>query len=69
MPAGEPVELVFDLLPTSNIFDAGHRIRVTIMGADADTFATPQLDPAPTVSIYCNAEHSSYIDLPVIPAE
>jgi putative CocE/NonD family hydrolase len=69
LPAGEPVELVFDLLPTSNIFDVGHRIRVTIMGADADTFATPQLDPAPTVSIYCNAQHSSYIDLPVIPAE
>jgi uncharacterized protein len=69
LPVGEPVELVFDLLPTSNIFDAGHRIRVTIMGADADTFATPQLDPAPTVSIYHNAEYSSYIDLPIIPAE
>jgi uncharacterized protein len=69
LPAGEPVELVFDLLPTSNLFDAGHRIRVTIMGADADTFATPQLDPAPMVSIYHSAEYSSYIDLPIIPAE
>jgi putative CocE/NonD family hydrolase len=69
LPAGEPVELVFDLLPLSNIFDAGHRIRVTIMGADADTFATPQLDPAPTVSIYLSASHASYIDLPIIPAE
>jgi putative CocE/NonD family hydrolase len=69
LPAGEPVELVFDLLPTSNIFDAGHRIRVTIMGADADTFATPQFDPAPTISIYHNAEHGSYIDLPIIPAD
>jgi putative CocE/NonD family hydrolase len=69
LPADEPVELVFDLLPTSNIFDAGNRIRITIMGADVDTFATPQLDPAPTISIYRNAEHSSYIDLPVIPEE
>ena len=69
LPAGEPVELVFDLLPTSNIFDAGHRIRVTIMGAEANNFATPQLDPAPTVTIYRNAEHSSYIDLPIIPAQ
>lgn len=69
LPAGEPVELVFDLLPTSNIFDAGHRIRLTIMGADADTFATPQLDPAPTVSIYRNTQYSSYIDLPIIRAE
>jgi uncharacterized protein len=69
LPSGEPVELVFDLLPTSNIFETGHHIRVTIMGADADTFATPQLDPAPTVSVYRNAEYSSYIDLPIIPGE
>jgi hypothetical protein len=32
----EPVELVFDLLPTSYVFDAGHRIRVTITCADKD---------------------------------
>jgi hypothetical protein len=37
------------------------------MGADADTFATSQLDRAPTKSIYRNSEHGSYIDLPVIP--
>lgn len=32
-PKGEPVELAFDLFPTSNLFDAGHRIRVTITPA------------------------------------
>jgi len=66
---GEPVELVFDLLPTSNIFDAGHRIRITITGADADTYLTPPLVPPPTVSVYRSAEHSSYVVLPVIPKE
>jgi len=69
LPDGTPVELVFDLLPTSNIFDAGHRLRVTVTGADADTFLTPQLDPPPTVTIYRNADYPSHIVLPVIPAE
>ena len=48
----QPVELVFDLLPTSYVFEAGHRIRVTITGADKDTALTPQLDPPPTVTLY-----------------
>jgi putative CocE/NonD family hydrolase len=64
----EPVELVFDLLPTSNIFDAEHRIRVTITCADKDTALTPELSPPPTVSVYHNSDHASYITLPIIPA-
>jgi putative CocE/NonD family hydrolase len=69
LPEGEVVELVFDLLPTSNIFDAGHRLRLTITGDDADTYQTTPVDPAPTVSIYRTADHASYIVLPIIPAE
>lgn len=64
---GQPVELVFDLLPTSYVFAAGHRIRVTITGADKDTALTPQLDPPPTVHLYREADHASYIVLPIIP--
>ncbi len=63
----EPVELVFDLIPTSYVFDAGHRIRVTITGADKDTALTPQLDPPPTIQLYREADHASYIVLPIIP--
>ena len=63
----QPVELVFDLIPTSYIFDAGHRIRVTITCADKDTALTPQLDPPPTVHLYREADHASYIVLPIIP--
>ncbi|MBN1202467.1 MAG: CocE/NonD family hydrolase [Anaerolineae bacterium] len=66
---GEPVELLIDLLPTSNIFDAGHRIRITITGADADNYATLGLDPPPTISLYLGGEKSSSVTLPVIPAE
>jgi len=67
LPIGEPVELVFDLHPTSNVFDEGHRIRVTITFADRDNTQTPELSPAPMVSIYRNINYASYIVLPVIP--
>ena len=63
----EPVELVFDLQPTSYEFQAAHRIRVTITGADKDNTLTPELSPPPTVSIYVNKTYGSYIILPVIP--
>lgn len=69
LPTGELTELVIDLLPTSNIFDAGNRIRISITGADVDTYLTPGLDPPPTLSLYRSAENASYIELPVIPAE
>jgi putative CocE/NonD family hydrolase len=69
LPIGEPVELVFDLHPTSNIFDQGHRIRLTITFADRDNTQTLELSPAPTVSIYRNTDYASYIVLPVIPGE
>jgi len=63
----EPVELIFDLLPTSNIFDEGHCIRLTITCADKDNTLTPELSPPPTVSIYHNANFASFIILPIIP--
>jgi len=62
---GEPAELTFDLYPTSNVFDAGNRIRVTVTNADDGNFRTPVLDPAPTVTLYRDAKHASYILLPV----
>jgi hypothetical protein len=63
----QPAELIFDLLPTSYSFDAGHRIRVTITCADKDNALTPELDPPPTIHLYREANHASYIVLPVIP--
>ncbi len=66
---GEPVELTFDLLPTGNVFNAGNRLRITIQGADKDTYGTPQQTPPPVISVYRGADHASYIDLPLIPAQ
>ena len=62
----ESVELVFDLLPTSNIFDKGHRIRVTITCADVDNTLTPKIDPPPEVYILRNQIYPSHIVLPII---
>jgi uncharacterized protein len=64
---GEPVELVFDLFPTSNLFDAGHRIRVTITGADKANAVTPEQSPTPKLTVYRGQGKASYMELPVIP--
>jgi len=63
---GEPVELVFDLQPTSNVFNARNQVRITIACADRDNAQTPEQSPPPTVTVYRNSERASYILLPVI---
>jgi putative CocE/NonD family hydrolase len=62
----KPAELVFDLIPTSNVFDAGHRIRVTITCADRDNALTPELSTVPVVTVFCGSEYASFIILPII---
>jgi putative CocE/NonD family hydrolase len=69
LPSSQPVEIIFDLHPTSYIFRASHRIRVTITCADCDNALTPELSPPPKVSIYRNTNSASYITLPIIPSE
>lgn len=69
LPTGEPVELVFDLLPTSRVFPAGSRIRVNVTCADADNTTTPRHDPPPVVTLYRGGEHLSRIVLPVVPPD
>jgi len=64
----EPAELVLDLMPTSVLFHRGSRIRVVVTGADAYTFRTAPVSPAPTIEVLRDPEHRSRIILPVIPA-
>jgi uncharacterized protein len=66
LASGQPTELVFEILPISMIFKAGHSIRLVITFADAR--ATPRLDPAPKVAIYHDSTHKSYVTLPIIEA-
>jgi len=62
---GKVVELVFDMQPISNVFNAGHRIRVTLTGADKDNAATQILDLLPTYIVYRNTDYPSHIKLPL----
>jgi putative CocE/NonD family hydrolase len=65
-PLGEPQRVTFDLLPTSVLFRAGDRIRVTIAAADPDAF---QLLPASGNAAYRighGGTTQSYVELPVV---
>jgi hypothetical protein len=65
IPTGEPVELVFDLLPTAYRFPKGSQIRITIACADADNFDTPVINPAPKLRLLRDKNHPSFIQLPI----
>ena len=62
----EPVELVFEMQPTSTVFNAGNRIRIALAGADKDNAATTPVDPAPTLTIYRDKTRTSFVSLPVV---
>ena len=75
---GRIAHLYFDLMPTSWVFQKGHRIRISIACADYPTYElTPQLvkdnDPnnkenvVPDITVYRDSEHPSHVVLPVIP--
>jgi putative CocE/NonD family hydrolase len=66
IPAGEPFELTFDLLPTAYHFSKGKRIRLTIAFADADNFDTPRIDPVPKIDLLRDRKHPSSVQLPVV---
>jgi predicted acyl esterase len=73
---GGVVELSFDLMPTAWYFQAGHKIRISIAGADLDNFELnpvlcPGNDPSACVEtmleVHRGPARPSRIDLPVIP--
>jgi putative CocE/NonD family hydrolase len=68
LPEEKPAQLVFDLHPTSNVFNAGHRIRVTVACADQNNYQTPELSPSPRITVFHSSDHPSSILLPVIPS-
>lgn len=76
---GTVVPLELELYPTSNIFEAGHRIRLDISGSNF-----PRFDPNPgtgealwaqthrvrqTNTIWHDPDHPSHLLLPVIPSD
>jgi hypothetical protein len=74
---GEAYEYTIDLGATSNVFKAGHRIRVEISSSNFPRFDRnpntggrvgyeAELRPA-LQTVFHNAEHPSHIVLPIIP--
>ena len=59
-------EISFELMPVSVLVRAGHRLRVAVAGADADTFRRIPDEGVPTVTVYHSAAHPSRIVLPVM---
>jgi len=54
-----------DLIPTSRQFNAGHRIRLTIMGSDADNTRPVEATRSPTIRLYRGGNHLSRVELRV----
>ncbi len=63
--SNRPQSMVLDLMPTSYLFRAGFRVRVTITGADRDGF--PAATRPANITIHRSARYPSSIELPVIP--
>ena len=59
---GEELELVFQLWPTSVLFQPGHRIRIAIAGADAGTLERVPAEGDVTLKV----SGASFVDLPVV---
>ncbi|ELY22870.1 CocE/NonD family hydrolase [Vreelandella titanicae] len=66
MTPGECSEITFDLLPTSWLFKAGHRLRIAIALADSDHFSRIPDGVIPTIEVYRNSIQASCIELPII---
>src|SRR5580658_7281622 len=63
---GRPARLVFNLLPTSYIFRAGHRIQISIAGADYRERDRTPAAPAPVVTLYGTPANPSFVTLPIV---
>jgi uncharacterized protein len=58
--------LITDLQPTSYRFRVGHRIRVSIAGADSADLVAPDFSEPPVLHVHLNGAQLSKITLPVV---
>ena len=66
MVPGEITEIKFGFLPTSVLIKKGHRIRISLAGADKHTFSRYPSEGNPTLRIQHNKRNPSFIELPLI---
>jgi len=68
LPVGQKADLSIDLTPVSRVVPAGHRLRVTVTGADPRqrNLAEIRQDPAPVLTVWRGGDaRSARINLPV----
>jgi putative CocE/NonD family hydrolase len=63
---GEPARLSFELMPTSWIFRPGHRIQITLAGADYRERGREAAGLAKRLTVYTDRAHPSSVTLPVV---
>jgi hypothetical protein len=63
---GRPARLVFNLLPTSYVFKAAHRIQISVAGADYRERDRSPVSPAPVVTLYDTPANPSFVTLPLV---
>jgi len=72
VPSGEPVEATVEVLPTSALIKAGHKLRISIGPSDFPHGLPPLPDLVSgaigVLTIYSDAQHVSSVVLPVVPA-
>jgi hypothetical protein len=64
LPPGVTVEVCVPLHVVSAVVPSGDRLRISLGGADADTFARYPQDGDPTYAIHRSAAQPSFVDLP-----
>lgn len=67
MPArGKAQKVELDMLPLSYEVPAGHRLRLTVTGADVRESDRTEVNPAPVYTVHRSPARASSIDLPVV---
>jgi putative CocE/NonD family hydrolase len=63
---GEVMHLRFALNPVAWVVPAGHRLCLTLTGADLDNFHQVRLQPPPVLTVLCGTERGTRLELPVV---
>jgi predicted acyl esterase len=65
--AGKPVDLTFNLTPSARFLPAGHRLRLTVTGADPRqrNLADIRRSPPPRITLFRGAESGARIEIPL----
>lgn len=69
VPLGQPVRYLLDVIGTSNVFRAGHRLRLDVLPVSDAELDSPRTGGAGAVELLRDAGHPSSLMLPVIPAQ